>query len=114
MAWRRDCWLYYYTRHGYESHVEWLVTPTPADSAIAASTGADPSTLCHMRRHAERRVSEGCYADLHPTQRLSKTTALCAEVVKTPDPRARALYQHLAAVVAEQVLRTFALAYAAC
>lgn len=106
------CWLYFYTRHGYESHVEWLVTPTPEDEAIARSAGADPKTLVAMRRRAERALAQGAFAGETPASRQRKTAALCAGFVedsKNGDPRSRALYQSLAAVVAEGALRTFTL-----
>ena len=102
-------WLYFYRRHGYESHVQWLVTPTPEDIRIAAASGADANVLVAMRRRAERAVSEGAFDDVGAEARLRRATAVAAEAVKTDDPRHRALHQHLAPAVAEGVLRTFRL-----
>ena len=96
-------WLYFYSRHGYEAHLTWLLTPTPADVAMAEASGGDAQILVGMRRKAERQVSEGAVAG------LARVEALCAAAITTADPRARALHQSLARPVAEQVLRTFAL-----
>ena len=96
-------WLYFYARHGYEAHLTWLLTPTPADVAMAEASGGDAQIIVGMRRKAERQVSEGAVAG------LARVEALCAAAITTADARARALHQSLARPVAEQVLRTFAL-----